>query len=106
MLPTLAHVYFLFTLLTSGFEQMLAEIKFYKKPIMLLCVFCLLALEVYMSSFSFILEIPAPLQHVIFSHEVEEGDIWRMCQTKDLPVRDWVGLAVARARASKTKVMA
>ncbi len=31
-------------------------------------------------------------------HEVEEGDIWRMCQVKDLPIRDWVKLAVDRAR--------
>ena len=37
---------------------------------------------------------------VVFQHAVEEGDIWRMCQTKDAPVRDWVGLAVSRARAS------
>jgi len=33
-------------------------------------------------------------------HEVVTGDIWRMCQTKDLPVRDWVKLAVTRARAT------
>jgi len=31
-------------------------------------------------------------------HKVEEGDIWRMCQVKDLPIRDWVKLAVDRAR--------
>jgi isocitrate dehydrogenase len=36
----------------------------------------------------------------IFSHSVEEGDIWRMCQTKDEPIKDWVKLAVSRARAS------
>merc|ERR1719154_297933 len=36
----------------------------------------------------------------IFSHPVEEGDIWRMCQTKDAPVRDWVKLAVSRAKAT------
>jgi isocitrate dehydrogenase len=35
---------------------------------------------------------------VVFEHEVREGDIWRMCQTKDLPIRDWVRLAVSRAR--------
>ena len=34
----------------------------------------------------------------IFEHPVEAGDIWRMCQTKDLPIRDWVKLAVNRAR--------
>ena len=33
-------------------------------------------------------------------HEVGAGDIWRACQTKDAPVRDWVGLAVRRARAT------
>lgn len=37
---------------------------------------------------------------VLLSHDVEKGDIWRMCQTKDLPIRDWVKLAVNRARAS------
>ena len=37
---------------------------------------------------------------VLMSHEVETGDIWRMCQTKDAPIRDWVGLAVSRARAT------
>jgi isocitrate dehydrogenase len=36
----------------------------------------------------------------LFEHQVEEGDIWRMCQTKDLPIRDWVRLAVSRARAT------
>jgi len=37
---------------------------------------------------------------VLFQHEVEEGDIWRGCQAKDLPIRDWVKLAVNRARAT------
>lgn len=37
---------------------------------------------------------------VLMSHEVEAGDIWRMCQTKDAPVRDWVKLAVSRAKAT------
>lgn len=36
----------------------------------------------------------------IFEHRVEKGDIWRMCQVKDAPIRDWVKLAVNRARAS------
>jgi isocitrate dehydrogenase len=36
----------------------------------------------------------------LFQHQVEEGDIWRMCQTKDLPIRDWVRLTVQRARAT------
>ncbi len=37
---------------------------------------------------------------VLFSHQVEAGDIWRACQTKDAPIQDWVKLAVNRARAS------
>jgi isocitrate dehydrogenase len=37
---------------------------------------------------------------VLIEHEVEEGDIWRMCQTKDEPIRDWVKLAVTRSRLS------
>lgn len=39
---------------------------------------------------------------VLFAHQVEAGDIWRMCQTKDAPIQDWVKLAVNRARLSKT----
>ena len=39
---------------------------------------------------------------VVFEHPVEAGDIWRMCQTKDAPIQDWVKLAVNRARASST----
>jgi isocitrate dehydrogenase len=35
-------------------------------------------------------------------HDVDAGDIWRMCQTKDLPIRDWVKLAVDRARATSS----
>jgi len=34
----------------------------------------------------------------LLEHSVEQGDIWRMCQTKDLPIQDWVKLAVSRAR--------
>ena len=40
--------------------------------------------------------------NTLIEHQVEEGDIWRMCQTKDAPVQDWVKLAVTRARASET----
>ena len=36
----------------------------------------------------------------LMEHSVEQGDIWRMCQTKDLPIQDWVKLAVKRARAT------
>ncbi|GAB3913958.1 isocitrate dehydrogenase, NADP-dependent [Microlunatus endophyticus] len=36
----------------------------------------------------------------LLSHEVEPGDIWRACQTKDAPIRDWIKLAVTRARAT------
>ena len=39
---------------------------------------------------------------VLMQHEVEKGDIWRACQTKDAPIRDWVKLAVTRARQSNT----
>jgi isocitrate dehydrogenase len=38
--------------------------------------------------------------NTLMEHAVEEGDIWRMCQAKDLPIRDWVKLAVNRARAT------
>ncbi|MFV2143695.1 NADP-dependent isocitrate dehydrogenase [Isoptericola sp. G70] len=37
---------------------------------------------------------------VLMSHDVAAGDVWRACQTKDAPIRDWVGLAVRRARES------
>lgn len=39
---------------------------------------------------------------VLMSHDVQPGDIWRACQTKDASIRDWVKLAVTRARASAT----
>jgi isocitrate dehydrogenase len=38
--------------------------------------------------------------NAVMEHAVNRGDIWRMCQTKDLPIRDWVKLAVTRARAT------
>ena len=38
----------------------------------------------------------------LIEHNVEAGDIWRMCQVKDAPIKDWVKLAVSRARASDT----
>ena len=37
---------------------------------------------------------------VLMEHAVREGDIWRMCQTKDAPIRDWVELALRRAKAT------
>ncbi|WP_414442895.1 NADP-dependent isocitrate dehydrogenase [Burkholderia sp. 22PA0106] len=40
--------------------------------------------------------------NVLLEHAVKTGDIWRLCQTKDAPVQDWVKLAVNRARASNT----
>jgi len=54
-------------------------------------------------------EIPAPGRvqvvdlngDVVLEHSVESGDIWRMCQVKDAPIKDWVKLAVARAKATK-----
>jgi len=39
---------------------------------------------------------------ILLTHQVEEGDIWRMCQVKDAPIQDWVKLAVNRSRASQT----
>jgi len=39
---------------------------------------------------------------VLLEHEVEDDDIWRMCQTKDAPIQNWVELAVKRARVTKT----
>jgi isocitrate dehydrogenase len=43
--------------------------------------------------------------NVLMSHDVEKGDIWRMCQVKDAPIRDWVKLAVRRARSSNTPIV-
>ena len=48
------------------------------------------------------MRIVKPDGTVLSEHEVEVGDIWRACQTKDEPVRDWVKLAVTRARQSDT----
>ncbi|ASJ70780.1 NADP-dependent isocitrate dehydrogenase [Granulosicoccus antarcticus] len=42
---------------------------------------------------------------VLLEQRVEEGDIWRMCQTKDAPIQDWIKLAVRRARESDTPVV-
>ena len=38
---------------------------------------------------------------ILIAHQVEKGDIWRMCQVKDAPIRDWVKLAVSRAKATQ-----
>ena len=38
--------------------------------------------------------------NVVLEHQVSQGDIWRMCQAKDVPIRDWIKLAVSRARAT------
>lgn len=38
--------------------------------------------------------------NVLMSHQVDQGDIWRMCQVKDAPIQDWVKLAVNRAKAT------
>ncbi|MDC0278806.1 NADP-dependent isocitrate dehydrogenase [bacterium] len=37
---------------------------------------------------------------VLMEHHVDRGDLWRMCQTKDIPIQDWIRLAVVRARAT------
>jgi isocitrate dehydrogenase len=47
-------------------------------------------------------EVRSASGDVLISHDVQPGDIWRACQTKDAPIRDWVKLAVTRARASST----
>ena len=39
--------------------------------------------------------------NTLMQHDVEEGDIWRMCQAKDAPIQDWIKLAVSRAKATK-----
>src|SRR5947199_2519433 len=41
---------------------------------------------------------------VVMEHQVEAGDVWRACQVKDAPVRDWVGLAVRRARLTGSPI--
>ena len=41
-------------------------------------------------------------KETLIEHKVNTGDIWRMCQVKDLPVQDWIKLAVSRARATQT----
>ncbi len=43
--------------------------------------------------------------NLLLSHEVEKGDIWRMCQTKDIAIQDWVKLALMRARLTHTPVV-
>ncbi|MFV0433882.1 MAG: NADP-dependent isocitrate dehydrogenase [Leucobacter sp.] len=45
-------------------------------------------------------EVVSSAGEVLLSHEVQTGDIWRATQTKDIPIRDWVKLAVTRARAT------
>ncbi len=40
--------------------------------------------------------------NTLIEHSVEEGDIWRACQAKDLPIQDWIKLAVSRAKATQT----
>jgi isocitrate dehydrogenase len=47
-------------------------------------------------------QIPNFKSQILLEHQVEQGDIWRACQTKDAPVQDWVKLAVNRARLSNT----
>jgi isocitrate dehydrogenase len=45
-----------------------------------------------------VVKVIDPAGSVLLQHDVETGDIWRMCQTRDAPIRDWVKLAVSRAR--------
>ena len=46
------------------------------------------------------MRVVAASGQTLLEHTVEEGDIWRMCQVKDAPIRDWVKLAISRAKAS------
>jgi isocitrate dehydrogenase len=43
--------------------------------------------------------------NILMSHQVEEGDIWRMCQAKEEPIQDWIKLAVTRCRKSGTPIV-
>ena len=43
--------------------------------------------------------------NTLISHNVEAGDIWRMCQVKDAPIQDWVKLAVNRAKATNSPIV-
>ncbi|HHW4678495.1 MAG TPA: NADP-dependent isocitrate dehydrogenase [Xylella sp.] len=47
-----------------------------------------------------VVRVTDDLGEVLFEHAVEAGDLWRMCQTKDVPIQDWVTLAVERTRLS------
>ncbi len=47
-----------------------------------------------------IIRVVASSGQTMLEHTVEEGDVWRMCQVKDLPIQDWVKLAVNRAKAT------
>lgn len=49
-----------------------------------------------------VVEVVTSMGETVLRHEVAAGDIWRACQTKDVAVRDWVKLAVTRARVSDT----
>ncbi|MCO6393806.1 NADP-dependent isocitrate dehydrogenase [Corynebacterium sp. MC-17D] len=50
-------------------------------------------------------QVVSKLGNVLIEHDVEAGDIWRACQTKDAPIQDWVKLAVNRARLSGMKAI-
>jgi isocitrate dehydrogenase len=47
-----------------------------------------------------VVRVLAATGETLMEHQVEKGDIWRMCQTKDLPIQDWVKLSVNRAKAT------
>ncbi len=52
-----------------------------------------------------VMEVKDENGNVLTSHQVEEGDIWRLARTKDIPIQDWVRLAVERARLTDTPVV-
>ena len=56
--------------------------------------------QTFLAPASGVMRVVSAAGETLHSHDVEAGDIWRMCMVKDAPVRDWVKLAVNRARLS------
>jgi isocitrate dehydrogenase len=54
--------------------------------------------KTYIASEDGVMKVTAEDGSVIFEHQVDKGDIWRMCQTKDIAIKDWVKLGVTRAK--------
>lgn len=56
--------------------------------------------KTFIASADGVIRVSDAAGNTCFEHEVEKGDIWRMCQTKDVAIKDWVKLGVSRARAT------